>query len=72
MSHVKGRTPELRQAKTTVTIYTTREQPPIAKIGYLVKVFTNTTTATRIESQPAPASEKRKEKKRDLVCLKAL
>jgi hypothetical protein len=48
----------------TATIYTTREQLPIAKIDYLVKVFTNTTTATRIESQPAPART-RKEKKEE-------
>ncbi len=51
LSHTRGRTPELRQTKTTVTIYTTREQPPITKICYMVKVFTNTTTVTRIESQ---------------------
>ncbi len=56
------RTPELRQTKTTQELYRQHESnQTIAKIGYLVKVFTNTTTVTRIESQPAPASEKRKE-----------
>ncbi len=44
----------------------------IVKIGYMVKVFTNTNTTTRIESQPAPARTRKEKKEGDLVCLKAL